>query len=259
MTKVSLPTAEFKTINLSGLEIFLLNDNKNSNNNDNHEAFQAICDAIQSGEKAILCNLQNQVPLSGRSSTTIFNIPGYGETILKSYRRGGAFRWIAKSLFLKCGHTRSELETLWTLYVRSLGISAPKPLAYVWRGKFFYQAWLCLEAIKESQSIAEISLKDRSQALKAVAACANEISKLIRARVQHVDLHPGNILVKQDLSVFLIDFDKAQYFHGKLNLLRDFYLYRWRRAVIKHQLPEFLTEAISLELRKNYEEGSVVK
>jgi 3-deoxy-D-manno-octulosonic acid kinase len=65
-----------------------------------------------------------------------------------------------------------------------------------------------------------------------------------------VDLHPGNVLVDSNSRVYLIDFDKARYSYLNKDKLRVKYISRWRRAVIKHRLPESLWEMMSSELRK---------
>lgn len=55
----------------------------------------------------------------------------------------------------------------------------------------------------------------------------------------------GNVLVYPEQSVYLIDFDKARHFKGSASDLRKAYICRWRRAVIKHGLPEVLSEYVS--------------
>ena len=61
------------------------------------------------------------------------------------------------------------------------------------------------------------------------------------------------MLVDHEDQVYLVDFDKAKRFSGPLNELRDHYLCRWRRAVIKHELPETLSEMMSADLRQNFD------
>jgi 3-deoxy-D-manno-octulosonic acid kinase len=75
---------------------------------------------------------------------------------------------------------------------------------------------------------------------------------LIEEGIYHVDLHPGNVLVDNNHNVYVIDFDKARCWTGPKNELRDLYLHRWRRAVIKHNLPETLSEIACLHLRYNF-------
>jgi 3-deoxy-D-manno-octulosonic acid kinase len=86
-----------------------------------------------------------------------------------------------------------------------------------------------------------------------VEQAANQVVLLINQQILHVDLHPGNVLVDADGKVFLLDFDKAQKVAGKRNKLRDYYLCRWRRAVIKYNLPEVLSEMFALTLLRNFD------
>ena len=72
-------------------------------------------------------------------------------------------------------------------------------------------------------------------------------------QILHVDLHLGNVLVDSNSRVYLIDFDKARYSIQNKDKLRDKYLRRWRRAVIKHRLPEKLSDLMHSCLRENYD------
>jgi hypothetical protein len=56
--------------------------------------------------------------------------------------------------------------------------------------------------------------------------------------------------------VHVVDFDNARPFDGSERDLRDQYLRRWRRAVIKHNLPETLSELMAMELRQVAAQGS---
>jgi predicted unusual protein kinase regulating ubiquinone biosynthesis (AarF/ABC1/UbiB family) len=71
---------------------------------------------------------------------------------------------------------------------------------------------------------------------------------LAENRILHVDLHPGNILVDTRPQVYIIDFDKAVTTAYHSSKLRQRYIRRWRRAVIKHELPLFLHEEFQTAL-----------
>jgi predicted unusual protein kinase regulating ubiquinone biosynthesis (AarF/ABC1/UbiB family) len=81
----------------------------------------------------------------------------------------------------------------------------------------------------------------------------DQVSTLIQNNIFHVDLHPGNVLVGRGGRVFLLDFDKARIARGNKNKLRDHYLSRWQRAVIKHGLPDMLSEMLAAGLDRDYE------
>jgi predicted Ser/Thr protein kinase len=55
-----------------------------------------------------------------------------------------------------------------------------------------------------------------------------------------VDLHPGNVLVTPENRLYLIDFDKARTTPVNRRRLREKYIRRWQRAVLKYRLPAFL-------------------
>lgn len=201
--------------------------------------------------------------LSGRGTTGIQTIEGMGRVFVKQYAHGGLLRKLTGGRFLCGKESRSLREFLMLERVRSLGVNAPRPYLYVTRGSFFYQSWLLMEEIANSRNLVELSREDSIQrgssdgsvggdgdpVQDAMRKLGEQVLLLIRNRIFHVDLHPGNVLVADSGAVFVVDFDKAQSFHGSLDTLRELYLRRWRRAVIKHNLSPLLTELMSLTLR----------
>lgn len=192
--------------------------------------------------------------LGGRHCVTRETINGLGRAVVKHYTRGGVLKTFIDSRYVRFGPSRSEAEFKMLVRVRDLGINAPLPYAYATEGTFLYRAWLVTQEIENSESLAEISLRDEDRALTLVDSVTKEISALIDHGILHLDLHPGNVLVDSTNKVFLLDFDKARDYNGSKSSLRDWYLRRWRRAVIKHALPETLAEGICMGLRRHYEE-----
>jgi 3-deoxy-D-manno-octulosonic acid kinase len=80
----------------------------------------------------------------------------------------------------------------------------------------------------------------------------DQILRLIQNKIWHVDLHPGNVIVNPEGRVFLLDFDKAQIYHGGKQQLQGRYFARWKRAVIKHQLPVMLIDLMRVGLKEIY-------
>jgi 3-deoxy-D-manno-octulosonic acid kinase len=190
--------------------------------------------------------------LGGRTSVKRVQIPELGSVVIKYYARGGLIQYFIKRRYLKWGKTRCQIEYEILNKVRNLGISAPKPVAYAYQGKLFYRCWLITKEIIGHQTLAQLSLDAAEQAYSVIGQVADQIMTLINNRIHHVDLHPGNVLLDSHNHVFLIDFDKAHISTIKKNILQNKYLNRWKRAVIKHQLPEILNELMQSNLSKNY-------
>jgi lipopolysaccharide heptosyltransferase II len=191
--------------------------------------------------------------LGGRSSVMIAQIEGVGSVVVKYYTRGGLVRYLVKRRYLKWGKTRCQIEYELLQKVRSLGVSAPEPITYASRGRLFYEGWLVTREINNTETLAELSCVDEERSHIVMEDVINQVSTLINNRIFHVDLHPGNVLVDSRDRVFLLDFDKARLAHRHKNKLRDHYLARWRRAVMKHQLPDMLFETLSAGIGKNSE------
>jgi len=180
--------------------------------------------------------------LGGRTSITVTQLQGIGSVVIKYYRRGGAIRYLIKKRYLKCGETRCQIEYELLQQVRSLGINAPEPVAFAYRGRLFYQCWLVTREIQEHQTLAQLSRSNEEQARMAIKGVIKQVSILIKNKILHADLHPGNVIVDNQKQVYLLDFDKGGVFPGDKNALRTRYLRRWNRAIQKHGLPEMLRE-----------------
>jgi len=180
--------------------------------------------------------------LGGRTSITVAPLEGIGSVVVKYYRRGGAIRYLIKQRYLKFGKTRCQTEYDLLQKVRSLGINAPEPVAFAYRGRLFYQCWLITREIQDHQTLAQLSCLNEEQARMVMKEVIKQVSNLIKNKILHVDLHPGNIIVDNQNQVYLIDFDKGSIFPRGINELRTRYLRRWNRAIQKHGLPEMLSE-----------------
>lgn len=182
--------------------------------------------------------------LGGRRAVRFARLEGIGNVAIKYYTRGGIIRYFVKERYIRWGPTRSEKEFELLQTVRSLGINAPKPIAYAHQGHPFYRAWLVTRAVERHQTLAQLSCADESAAKQRMAAVCSQVRTLIHHGILHVDLHPGNILVNPEGRVFLIDFDKAR-LHNNSQGLKEKYLHRWGRAVDKHALPPFLHQKLA--------------
>ena len=191
--------------------------------------------------------------LAGRGKTAAYELPVLGRVFVKSYAHGGLLRAVTGGKFLGVGPPRSRAEFEMLDLVRSLGVQAPRPYVYVTCGSMIYSTWLIMEEIPDTVSLVELSRLDLDGVLEAMKKLSEQLLVLIKHKILHVDLHPGNVLVDSQGDVFIVDFDKAHVFAGPPSALRELYLRRWRRAVIKHGLSPLLTELMSLTLR-SYDE-----
>jgi len=192
-------------------------------------------------------------PLGGRNCITIKDVPELGRVVIKQYMRGGLLQHFISERYLKHGSARSQIEFQLLHRARAVGVNVPDPLGFCFCGALFYKAWLFTREIQGKRTVAELSLNEENDIHSVMDEIVNQVGLLIQARIFHVDLHPGNVLVDPIGKVFILDFDKAQGYNGRPNDLRDKYLCRWRRAVIKHELPEILSELMSHGLRQSFE------
>ncbi len=194
--------------------------------------------------------------LEGRGNIILGNLPEHGPVIVKCYHRGGLLQWFLSNRYVKWGMTRGQAEFEMLVHIRSIGVSAPRPVAFAYAGFPFYRAWLVMSEILGKRSLAQLSRENEDFCHEIVPSFIRQLAVLIRNRILHVDLHPGNVVLDRENRLFILDFDKARKVRWSLNSIRDYYLRRWRRAVIKHGLPDFLSEAVCLGLRQSFEEDS---
>lgn len=186
--------------------------------------------------------------LGGRTAITVDTIDGIGSVAVKSYRRGGLVSYFIKRKYLRLGKTRCQVEFDMLNKAGAIGVDVPRPVAYAFTGRLVYRCWLVTDEIKAHRTLAELSLKNPQRALDLIAPIAAQITRLIRHKIRHVDLHPGNILVDSGDNTYLIDFDRAGTSGRSQNWLRNRYLARWKRAVRKHQLPDALWQTLEAHL-----------
>lgn len=187
--------------------------------------------------------------LAGRGYTGVQELPGIGRVFVKQYAHGGMLRGLTGGRFLCGAKSRSRAEFDMLEAVRAFGVKAPQPYICVTKGSFFYQTWLIMEEIRDSRNLVQVSREDGDLLQDSMKRVAEQVLLLIKHNVFHVDLHPGNVLISKTGEVFIVDFDKARFYTGSSQSLRELYLRRWRRAVIKHGLSPMLTELMSLTLR----------
>lgn len=192
--------------------------------------------------------------LGGRSKSFVSSLSGIGRIFVKHYSHGGLLRAVTGGRFLGVGRQRSQIEFEMLERVRALGVNAPRPLAIITKGAIVYGTWLVMEELVDTRNLVELQSDDGDELRVAMEALGTQVGILIKHGIFHVDLHPGNVLVSKDGKAFVVDFDKARKFSGGETALRELYLRRWRRAVIKHKLSPVLSEMMSLTLRSYSEQ-----
>lgn len=221
------------------------------------EALDKVCRIIRNRSKSEQINEDssdlNTSPgtLSGRGVIKFVNLPDLGAVAVKQYRRGGLLSFVVKERYLSSNPPRPAVEWETLMQAQELGVNVPTPLGYAIEGSLFYRAWLFTKEIPKHQSLSEIAQNDLSRLAPLVDNLVSQVCVLIASGIRHVDLHPGNVVVSEDNKVYLLDFDKAEKVDLEKKDLRDQYVWRWRRAVIKHKLPEQLSELFCLGLRRS--------
>jgi len=189
--------------------------------------------------------------LGGRRSVLIDKIDDIGSVAVKYYHRGGFVRHFIKKRYFKWGKTRGQKEYELLQKVGHLGINAPEPIAFAYRGCLFYQSWLVTREIEQHQTLAKLSLSNKKQTRFVMENVIEQISTLIKNNILHVDLHPGNVIIDNQDRIYILDFDKGDIFLGNKKTLKNRYIRRWDRAVKKHGLPVMLIELLYSGLRSN--------
>lgn len=178
--------------------------------------------------------------LGGRTGAQAAEIKGLGKVVIKTYFRGGLLGRVVEKTYLGIGPCRGRAEFEMLSRIRAMGVRAPAPVAFASKGRFLQNTWLITRRIENARTLSELAMADEKAAEQIISAVAGQVRKLIQNRILHVDLHPGNILANDCGRVYIIDFDKALQTRDNAARLRQRYIRRWQRAVIKHELPLFL-------------------
>jgi len=189
----------------------------------------------------------NKKGLNGRGDVIRLVLDNGVTGIVKQYRRGGVVRYFIREYYLRKGTTRCQAEYQMLEMAKAAGVSVPKPIAWATTGTFFYKGWLVTKEIENSISLVDYYDENKENYVDIFNKTILQMRTLIKNRILHVDLHPGNVLVSNH-QVYIIDFDKAVIKDWDEEKLRRFYLQRWRRAVLKYGLDTCITDYLSEHL-----------
>lgn len=171
---------------------------------------------------------------SGRGIVYFFNLQE-NEVVLRHYYRGGLVAKLSRDKFIFAGlpNTRAYREMGILDYLHGAGISVPKPIAARVRlSGLTYQADIICEAIQQARELHEL-LQDAEVDSKIWRNIGTELAKLHLAQACHDDVNVKNILVKNDHSVVLLDFDGCRKKSG--DSWKPSNLARFRRSLEKQQ------------------------
>jgi RIO-like serine/threonine protein kinase len=186
--------------------------------------------------------------LLGRNTPFRGIVEGVGNVVVKSYRRGGWIRIFWRRHYLRLGKYRCQHEYEMYREADRHGVCVPEPVAFAYSGNRVYRAWLVTREIPGAKPLAGIAVEQPDRIAGLMDSVVSQIRQLIEQRIRHDDLHPGNILVGNGDRIYVIDFDKAAYYHGSKEKLARIYLERWQRAVRKHGISEALVEPLATRL-----------
>jgi len=150
----------------------------------------------------------------GRGAVARVDVPGIGPVFVRDYRHGGLLRAVLGARFFITGRETRELTILDE--ARSKGLPVPVPLAAAQKQCGFgrgYLARIVTAEIPRTSSLVSSLWKKAEQEME-VSLLFFSVGKTIRsmhdARIYHHDLNMHNILVDEDETVFIIDFDRAR-------------------------------------------------
>ncbi len=195
---------------------------------------------LKTGFDAGILQQGHMAVLDGRSSVTRMDLAGVGPVVVKPYTRGGFIRRFNHRTYLRAGSPRCRKEYTLLGHLQNLGLRVPTPVAFAYAGTLLYHAWLVTKEIQNTLPLTGLGNVDPDRCGRGMQDVGRQLSILIKNRVLHVDLHPGNVLVDPDGRAYLIDFDKARKWRWGSDRLRRRYRNRWQRAVAKHGLPKIL-------------------
>ena len=163
-----------------------------------------------------------------------------GVLLVRSYRKGGLLRHIRGRRFHGRWRPLDEL----VLHRRLAGVGVPVPEAVgcvVLRGAWGWTGFLVLREVAPAQDLEAFLYRApgpvRAAPADVLRAAGRAVRLLHDAGVEHVDLHPKNLLVRADGSVLVLDLDRAPSHDGPVpDDRRLANLVRLGRAIEKHRL-----------------------
>ena len=155
---------------------------------------------------------------SGRGETIFFEYQNL-KCVLKHYFRGGILGRYIRDQYLWTGidGSRSIREFRRLKELSIMGLPVPKPIgARVKKSGATYTADLITIEIENSKTLSELIIDDDADnnVWKAIGKCLHLFNN---KEIYHPDLNTNNILIDDELNVYLIDFDTSSSLHQKIS------------------------------------------
>ena len=170
---------------------------------------------------------------SGRGETIFFEYQNL-KCVLKHYFRGGILGGYIRDRYLWTGidGSRSIREFRRLEKLSAMGLPVPKPIgARVKKSGATYTADLITIEIENSKTLSELIIDDDvdNSVWKSIGKCLHLFNN---KEIYHPDLNTNNILIDDELNVYLIDFDTSSRLHQKISSKRST-LDRFHRSLKK--------------------------
>ncbi|HEX7417834.1 MAG TPA: 3-deoxy-D-manno-octulosonic acid kinase [Steroidobacteraceae bacterium] len=164
---------------------------------------------------------------------TLFVHSGSKRLALRHYRRGGFIARLSQDRYVWAGEvkTRPFVEWALTYHLHRAGLPVPVPVAARYlRSRYTYSGDLITERLEGTRSLASC-LGQSALSLDAWIAVGRCIRRFHVLGVCHADLNAHNILLTENVDIYIIDFDRGTL--RKPGLWCDANLVRLRRSVEK--------------------------
>lgn len=158
---------------------------------------------------------------------------GFGEAVLRHYRRGGMMARLGRRSYLWRGESavRSFREFHLLMQLHGDGLPVPAPIAAMYRRHGVgYDAAILVERIAGAQSLLSAVSKEPSGEAWGLAGIA--IGRCHSRFAHHPDLNANNVLLSADRRAWLIDWDKGR-FEATAGSWRGDVLQRLQRSLVK--------------------------
>ncbi len=136
---------------------------------------------------------------------------GFGDAVLRHYRRGGLAAKLSRASYVWQGEerVRSLAEFRLLARLRAAGLPVPAPLlAAYWRRGPVYTAAILVERIGGARTLASwLSRAPDEAPWEAIGAV---VARMHAAGVEHADLNAHNVLVDAAGAPWIIDFDRGR-------------------------------------------------